>query len=131
MLHPLLLQGTQNSMYYLSLYSWAHRTNQNGCHTALTAALKFWQKLILFRPRQGNLRLVFRLFKSHPRQSLGLDLNNLKTCLRFPSLGLNPIIDSSILLIVGFFSRRAPSIFSGQPTYCPSSWHAAEALWTL
>ena len=36
----------------------------------------------------------FSDYSSRPRQSRGLDLNNLKTCLRFPCLGLNPIIDS-------------------------------------
>ena len=41
------------------------------------------------RPLQGNLRLVFRLFKSYD-----LRLNNLKTSLKFPCVGLNPIIDS-------------------------------------
>ena len=53
------------------------------------------------RPRQGNLRLVFRLFKSYALDYLSLmlgkphiRLNNLKTSLRFPCLGLNPIIDS-------------------------------------
>ena len=45
------------------------------------------------RPRQENLRLVFSLFKSmlgKPR----IRLNNLKTIMRFPCLGLNSIIDS-------------------------------------
>ena len=49
------------------------------------------------RPLQGNLRLVFRLFSlmlSKPR----IRLNNLKTSLRFPCRGLNPIIDSINLL---------------------------------
>ena len=44
------------------------------------------------RPRQGNLRLVFRLFKSYARPRIRL--NNLKTSLRFPCLGFNPNIDS-------------------------------------
>ena len=39
------------------------------------------------RPRQGNLRLVFRLFKSYAR-------------LAFPCRGLNPIIDSITLQTV-------------------------------
>ena len=41
--------------------------------------------MVVLRPQHGNLRLVFRLFESHPRQ---------RTSLRFPCLGLNPIIDS-------------------------------------
>ena len=45
------------------------------------------------RPRQGNLRLVFRLFKSYARQA------SLKTSMRFPCLGLNPIIDSISLFV--------------------------------
>ena len=35
---------------------------------------KTWVRNIIndgLRPRQGNLRLVFRLFNSHPRQRLG------------------------------------------------------------
>ena len=58
------------------------------------------------RQRQGNLRLVSRLFKSYARPPcLCLNpiidrLNNLKTSLRFPCLGLNPIIDSIILVII-------------------------------
>ena len=55
--------------------------------------------MTVLRPRQGNLMLVFRLFKSHARQSLTWDLNNLKTCLRFPCLSLNTIIDSISLWI--------------------------------
>ena len=52
---------------------------------------KSWVRKIMMvlRPQQGNLGLVFRL-----SLILGRDLNNLKTCLRFPCLGLNPIIDS-------------------------------------
>ena len=45
------------------------------------------------RPQQGNLRLVFRLFKSYAWQA-SHKTKNLKTSLRFPCLGLNPIIDS-------------------------------------
>ena len=51
---------------------------------------------MVLRPQQGNLKLVFRLFIScsaKPRKRL----NNLKTCLRFPYLGLNTIRDSIIL----------------------------------
>ena len=49
--------------------------------------------MMILRPRQGHLRLVFRLLVScsaKPR----MRLRNLKTCLRFPCLGLNTIIGS-------------------------------------
>ena len=46
------------------------------------------------RSRQGNLRLVFRLFNTLMQGLPSIRLNNLKTSLRFPCLGLNPIIDS-------------------------------------
>ena len=44
------------------------------------------------RPRQGDPRLVFRLslMLGKPR----IRLNDLKTSLRFPCLGLHPIVDS-------------------------------------
>ena len=45
------------------------------------------------RPRQGNFRLVsdyLSLMHGKPR----IRQNNLKTSLRYPCLGLNPIIDS-------------------------------------
>ena len=48
--------------------------------------------MALTRPQLENLRLVFRLFVCHPSQFLGGYLYNLKTCLGFPCLGLNPII---------------------------------------
>ena len=60
------------------------------------------------RPQHGNLRLVFRLFESHPRQILGLDLNNLKSCLRFPCLGFNLIIDSFYLK----FTKVVPKAYA-------------------
>ena len=59
------------------------------------------------RPRQGNPRLVFILFKSYALQASHKRLNNLKTTLRFPCLGLNPIIDSVIILLArGIGTRR-------------------------
>ena len=44
------------------------------------------------RPRQGNLRLVFRLF-SQCEACRAKDLNNLKTSLGLPCRGHNPNID--------------------------------------
>ena len=49
--------------------------------------------MMVLRPRQENLRLVFRLFVScsaKPR----MRLYDLKTYLRFPCPGLNTFIDS-------------------------------------
>ena len=45
-----------------------------------------------WRPRQGNLRLVFRLF-SLMRGLPSVRLNNLETSLRFPGRGLDSIVD--------------------------------------
>ena len=56
---------------------------------------------MVLRPWQGNLRLVFRLFVSCSAQPR-MRLNNLKTCLRFPCLGLNTIIDSITLVLVSY-----------------------------
>ena len=47
---------------------------------------------MVLRPRQGNLRQVFRLF-SLMRGFAEHEMNNLKTSLRFPCRGLNTIID--------------------------------------
>ena len=44
--------------------------------------------MMVLKPRQGNLRLIFRF-----RKSLGWDLNNFTNCLRWHCLGLNPIIN--------------------------------------
>ena len=49
------------------------------------------------RPRHGHLKLVFKLFKFYAGKP-HLRLNNLKTSLRFPCLGLNPIIDSIYII---------------------------------
>ena len=73
------------------------QTEKNGYTVFLEMKRKddAWEKysMMVLMPRQGNLRLVFRLFvlySAKPR----IRLNNLKTCLRFPCLGLNTIIDS-------------------------------------
>ena len=58
-------------------------------------------------PRQGNLRLLFRLFKSVARQ-VRIRLNNLKTSLTFPCRGLNPIIDSINLFPEYFLLFSSP-----------------------
>ena len=51
------------------------------------------------RPRPGNLRLFFSDYLSLILGKPRLRLNNPKTSLRFPCLGLNPIIDSINILI--------------------------------
>ena len=61
------------------------------------------ESMMGFRPRQGNLRLVFRLF-SLMRGLLSIRLNNLQTSLRFPCRDLN--------LMIGYFSH--PLYFSKQ-----------------
>ena len=48
------------------------------------------ESLMMLKPRQGNLRQVFRLF-SLMRGSAEHETNNLKTSLRFPCRGLNTI----------------------------------------
>ena len=54
--------------------------------------LRLIESMMVFMPRQGNLRLVFRLFSL--MQGLpSIRLNNLETSLIFPCRGLNPIND--------------------------------------
>ena len=48
--------------------------------------------MMVLRPRQGNLRQVFRFF-GLLRDFAEHETNNLKTSLRFPCRGLNIIID--------------------------------------
>ena len=63
----------------------------------------FWQELVdekdnhmmMLSHQQGNPRLAFRSSKSYPRQSFGLDLDNLKTTLRYPCWCLNTINEQS------------------------------------
>ena len=50
------------------------------------------ESMMGLRPRQGSFMLVFRLY-SLMRGLPSKRLKNLETSLRFPCLGLNPIID--------------------------------------
>ena len=59
----------------------------------LVRNLRLIESIMVLRPRQGNLRQVFWLLKSHARLCQAWDLNNLKMSLRFPCRGLNTIID--------------------------------------
>ena len=63
----------------------AERDNNSDC-TGLI------ESMMVLRLRQGNLRLVFRLF-SLMRGLPSIRLNNLEMSRRFPCRGLNPIID--------------------------------------
>ena len=54
--------------------------------------LRLIESMMVLRPRQGNLRYAFRL-SSLMRGFAEHEMNNLKTSLRFPCLGLSYIID--------------------------------------
>ena len=59
------------------------------------------ESMMVLRPRQGNLRQVFRLF-SLMRGSAEHETNNLKTSLRFPCRGLN-----MLNIIIDYFSHTS------------------------
>ena len=84
--------------------------------------------MIRLRPRQGNLRLVSRLF-SLMRGKPCIRLNNLKTSLRFPCRGLNPIIDSISLAVDSYRQHKnKPTRPSSKLSYCPGGVIKTEEL---
>ena len=62
------------------------------CHVGFDITLILINSIMVLRPRQGNLRQVFRLFILM-RGFAEDETNNLKTSLIFPGRGLNTIID--------------------------------------
>ena len=73
----------------------------------LGSFVRLIESMMVLRPRQGNLRQVFRLF-SLMRGFAEYKTNNLKTSLRFPCRGINTIIE--------YFSHASSFFFISKKT---------------
>ena len=86
--------------------------------------------MMVLRPRQGNVKLVFRLFVSYSAKPR-MRLNNLKTCLRFPCLGLNIIDNVSIIITILNFIYKIP-VSSQNGRKCPRRLGpCVERIWSV